>query len=76
VNRRTRANQNTPAANKKRCSRALQRQLAKGDKALIGNTGYRRYLKTISQEHFVIDQDRSGQGRGRREVRRHVGAAH
>jgi hypothetical protein len=35
---------------------ALQRQLAKGDKALIGNTGYRRYLKTISKDHFAIDQ--------------------
>jgi len=35
---------------------ALQRQLAKGDKALIGNTGYRRYLKTISKDHFIIDQ--------------------
>jgi hypothetical protein len=34
---------------------ALERQLAKGDKALIGNTGYRRYLKTISDEHFAID---------------------
>src|SRR5262249_44775741 len=26
---------------------ALERQLAKGDKALVGNTGFRRYLKTI-----------------------------
>src|SRR5580704_18181377 len=26
---------------------ALERQLAKGDKALVGNTGYRRYLKTM-----------------------------
>jgi hypothetical protein len=34
---------------------ALERQLAKGDKALVGNTGYRRYLKTISEEHFAID---------------------
>jgi len=34
---------------------ALERQLAKGDKALIGNTGYRRYLKTISNERFAID---------------------
>ncbi len=34
---------------------ALERQLAKGDKALVGNTGYRRYLKTISDEHFAID---------------------
>src|SRR5215831_17920177 len=35
---------------------ALQRQLAKGNKALVGNTGYRRYLKTISKDHFTIDQ--------------------
>jgi hypothetical protein len=32
--------------------------LAKGDKALVGNTGYRRYLKTISQEHFAIDPNK------------------
>jgi Transposase DDE domain len=37
---------------------ALERQLAKGDKALIGNTGFRRYLKTISDEHFAIDPDK------------------
>jgi hypothetical protein len=37
---------------------ALERQLAKGDKALIGNTGYRRYLKTIREEHFAIDPDK------------------
>jgi hypothetical protein len=37
---------------------ALERQLAKGDKALIGNTGFRRYLKTISKEHFAIDPDK------------------
>jgi len=35
---------------------ALQRQLAKGDKALIGNTGYRRYLKTSHKDHFTIDR--------------------
>jgi hypothetical protein len=33
-------------------------QHAKGDKALIGNTGFRRYLKTISDEHFAIDADK------------------
>jgi hypothetical protein len=32
---------------------ALERQLAKGDKALVGNSGFRRYLKTISDEHFA-----------------------
>ena len=37
---------------------ALERQLAKGDKALVGNTGYRRYLKTISDDHFAIDLDK------------------
>ena len=37
---------------------ALERQLAKGDKALVGNTGFRRHLKTISDEHFAIDPDK------------------
>lgn len=37
---------------------ALKRQLEKGDKALIGNVGYRRYLKTVSDEHFAIDPDK------------------
>jgi hypothetical protein len=37
---------------------ALARQLAKGDKALVGNTGFRRYLKTISKEHFAVDRDK------------------
>ena len=32
---------------------ALERQLAKGDKALVGSTGFRRYLKTISEERFA-----------------------
>jgi hypothetical protein len=34
---------------------ALERALAKGDKALVGNAGYRRYLKTITADHFAID---------------------
>jgi hypothetical protein len=37
---------------------ALERQLTKGDKALVGNTGYRRYLKTIRDDHFAIDLDK------------------
>jgi hypothetical protein len=37
---------------------ALERQLAKGDKALVGNTGFRRYLKTISDDYFAIDPDK------------------
>ena len=39
---------------------ALARTLKRGDKALIGNTGYRRYLKTIRDEHFAIDPDKVG----------------
>jgi transposase len=37
---------------------ALERQLARGDKALVSNTGYRRYLKTIRDDHFAIDPDK------------------
>jgi hypothetical protein len=38
---------------------ALERQLAKGDKALVGNTGYRRFLKTIGDDHFAIDRTKA-----------------
>ena len=37
---------------------ALERQFAKGDKALVGNAGFRRYLKTIGGERFAIDPDK------------------
>jgi hypothetical protein len=33
----------------------LQKQLKKGDKALIGNKAYRRYLKATSKDAFEID---------------------
>ncbi len=35
---------------------ALERALAKGDKALVGNKGYRRFLKTAGADHFAIDR--------------------
>ena len=35
---------------------SLARQLSRGDKALVGNTGYRRFLKTTGRGHFAIDQ--------------------
>jgi DDE family transposase len=35
---------------------ALERQLRRGDKALVGNTGYRRFLKTVGEGHFAIDR--------------------
>jgi len=36
----------------------LRAKLAQGDKALVGNSGFRRYLKTIAAEHFAIDEAR------------------
>ncbi len=36
----------------------LPAKLAQGDKALVGNSGFRRYLKTVSAEHFAIDETR------------------
>ena len=36
----------------------LRAKLAQGDKALVGNSGFRRYLKTISARHFAIDEER------------------
>jgi transposase len=35
---------------------ALERQLKKGDKSLVGNKGYRRFLATSDDDHFVIDR--------------------
>jgi len=35
---------------------ALREQLRRGDKALVGNKGYRRYLKVEGGRHFVIDE--------------------
>jgi len=38
---------------------SLERQLKRGDKALVGNTGYRRFLKTIGDGHFAIDRGKA-----------------
>jgi hypothetical protein len=35
---------------------ALERQLTKGDKSLVGNKGYRRFLATPDDDHFVVDR--------------------
>jgi transposase len=35
---------------------ALREQLRQGDKALVGNKGYRRFLKTAGPGHFEIDE--------------------
>jgi transposase len=34
---------------------ALEKQLKKGDKALVGNKGYRRFLANPDEGHFAID---------------------
>lgn len=34
----------------------LQEQLRRGDKALVGNKGFRRFLKVDGTEHFAIDE--------------------
>jgi transposase len=34
----------------------LQEQLRQGDKALVGNKGFRRFLKVEGTEHFAIDE--------------------
>jgi Transposase DDE domain len=35
---------------------ALRERLHQGDKSLVGNKGYRRYLKVEGDSHFVIDE--------------------
>ena len=35
----------------------LKEQLRRGDKSLVGNKGYRRYLKLEGSGHFVIDEN-------------------
>jgi hypothetical protein len=37
---------------------SLERKLTQGDKALVGNKGYRRFLTTLDDHHFTIDQER------------------
>jgi hypothetical protein len=35
---------------------ALEKQLKHGDKALVGNTGFRRFLKTVGDGGFAVDR--------------------
>ncbi len=37
---------------------ALREQLRRGDKALVGNKGYRRYLKREGEGRFAVDEDK------------------
>lgn len=49
------------AADRKAILAALESQLKRGDKALVGNQGYRRFLKTVGDGHFAIDHTRAEQ---------------
>jgi len=44
------------AADRRAILTALREQLKHGDKELVGNKGYRKYLRVSSPEHFVIDE--------------------
>ena len=43
------------AAERAAILKSLERQLKRGAKALVGNTGFRRFLTTVGAGHFAID---------------------
>jgi hypothetical protein len=45
-------------ADRKAIVEALREQLKRGDKDLIGNKGYRKYLQVPEGEHFTIDEEK------------------
>jgi len=45
-------------ADRKAIVEALGQQLKRGDKDLIGNKGYRKYLQVTQGEHFTIDEEK------------------
>ncbi len=60
------------AANRATIVAALERQLKKGDKSLVGNKGYRRFLKTPQGDGFAIDRAKVDEDA---KIRRRVRAA-
>lgn len=46
------------AADRKAIIESLRESLKNGDKSLVGNKGYRRYLKSGGKEHFTIDEQK------------------
>jgi hypothetical protein len=46
------------AADRKAIVEALREQLKRGDKDLIGNKGYRKYLQATEEEHFMVDEEK------------------
>ena len=48
------------AASRQAILEALEEKLKRGDKVLVGNKGYRRYLKTPERgSHFIIDEEKA-----------------
>ena len=46
------------AADRKAIVEHLREQLKRGDKDLIGNKGYRKYLKAGGGEHLTLDEEK------------------
>ena len=46
------------AADRQAIVEHLREQLKRGDKDLIGNKGYRKYLKAAGEKHFAIDEEK------------------
>jgi len=46
------------AADRQAIVEHLRKQLKRGDKDLIGNKGYRKYLQVSKGEHFTLDQNK------------------
>ena len=44
------------AADRTAIVESLKEKLKSGDKSLVGNKGYRRYLKSAGKEHFTVDE--------------------
>jgi len=44
------------AADRKAIVESLKEKLKAGDKSLVGNKGYRRYLKSAGTQHFSVDE--------------------
>lgn len=45
-------------ADRKAIVESLREKLKSGDKSLVGNKGYRRYLKSAGKQHFTIDEEK------------------
>jgi DDE family transposase len=55
---RNRAEAEAAARTREDVVASLRARLKQGDKSLVGNSAYRRYLKTPDQQHFTINEAR------------------